>query len=164
MNRVRDSSGGNGLGMRGRLRAAERRNMQAHGVSRGITGTNDEEPRQGRHSDAEHRPWTLCRPAGAIPNPHNFVPTATAVGYRCSALPGLKRAAESVTDPDYPLLRRGSGDHYPRRYPAASLAKYVMIRSAPARLIPVSDSSTTSRSLSQPFFAAALIMLYSPLT
>ena len=47
---------------------------------------------------------------------------------------------------------------------AASLAKYVRMASAPARLMASSDSITQLRSSSQPFCAAALSMLYSPLT
>lgn len=47
---------------------------------------------------------------------------------------------------------------------AASLAKYVRMASAPARLMASSDSITQLRSSSQPFWAAALSMLYSPLT
>jgi hypothetical protein len=47
---------------------------------------------------------------------------------------------------------------------AASLAKYERMMSAPARLIANSDSIMARDSSSQPAFAAALIMLYSPLT
>ena len=36
--------------------------------------------------------------------------------------------------------------------------------SAPARLMQVSDSMITARSSSQPFFAAAISIAYSPLT
>lgn len=47
---------------------------------------------------------------------------------------------------------------------AASLAKYVRIMSAPARLIASSDSIIARDSSSHPARAAALIILYSPLT
>src|SRR5215217_7235333 len=39
-----------------------------------------------------------------------------------------------------------------------------MMMSAPARFMPVSASRTTARSSSQPFWAAAMIIAYSPLT
>ena len=45
---------------------------------------------------------------------------------------------------------------------AASFAWYVMIMSAPARLMLVSSSSTTRFSSIQPFCAAALTIEYSP--
>ncbi len=51
-----------------------------------------------------------------------------------------------------------------RRRRAASLAKYVRMRPAPARLIESNDSIIARDSSSQPELAAALIMLYSPLT
>ncbi len=47
---------------------------------------------------------------------------------------------------------------------AMSFAWYVMMRSAPARLMPVMASSTARCSSSQPLAAAALIIAYSPLT
>ena len=47
---------------------------------------------------------------------------------------------------------------------AASFAKYVRMRSAPARLMDTKDSMTARDSSNQPALAAALIMLYSPLT
>ena len=47
---------------------------------------------------------------------------------------------------------------------ARSFAWYVMMRSAPARLMPVMASSTARCSSSQPLAAAALIIAYSPLT
>src|SRR3989440_12825174 len=53
---------------------------------------------------------------------------------------------------------------YSLSHPATSGAKYVIIISAPALLIPVSTSIVTRRSLIQPFWAAALIMENSPLT
>ncbi len=49
-------------------------------------------------------------------------------------------------------------------HPATSGAKYVIIISAPALLIPVSTSITTRRSSIQPLCAAALIIENSPLT
>jgi len=49
-------------------------------------------------------------------------------------------------------------------HPAASDAWYVRIRSAPARRIDLSSSSTTRRSSIQPFAAAAFTIAYSPLT
>jgi len=51
-----------------------------------------------------------------------------------------------------------------RRRCAASLAKYVRMRFAPARLMESNDSIMARDSSSQPALAAALIMLYSPLT
>jgi uncharacterized protein YbjT (DUF2867 family) len=54
--------------------------------------------------------------------------------------------------------------HQLANQPAASFAWYVRIRSAPARRIDVSASSTTLRSSSQPFSAAAFSIAYSPLT
>jgi len=47
---------------------------------------------------------------------------------------------------------------------ATSLAKYVRIMSAPARLKAIISSMTTAFSSIQPFAAAALIIEYSPLT
>src|SRR5262249_38494716 len=54
--------------------------------------------------------------------------------------------------------------HPPCSHAAASFAWYVTTRSAPARRIPVSASSTTARSSSQPFAAPAFTIAYSPLT
>ncbi len=48
--------------------------------------------------------------------------------------------------------------------PATSGAWYEMMMSAPARFIPVRASRTAALSSSQPFWAAAFIMEYSPLT
>ena len=48
--------------------------------------------------------------------------------------------------------------------PATSLAKYVNMASAPARFMHNRDSMTQFRSSTQPLCAAALSMLYSPLT
>src|SRR6266571_1435022 len=53
-------------------------------------------------------------------------------------------------------------DH--RSHCATSGAKYVIIISAPALLIPVNTSITMRRSSIQPCCAAALIIAYSPLT
>ncbi len=57
---------------------------------------------------------------------------------------------------------RRSSQNYCDSQSAASSAKYVRIASAPARLIPVSASSTHARSSSQPACAAALSIAYSP--
>src|SRR6185369_15435836 len=51
-----------------------------------------------------------------------------------------------------------------RRTRAASLAKYVRMRSAPARLIPISISIITRSSSIHPFCPAAFTIEYSPLT
>ena len=53
---------------------------------------------------------------------------------------------------------------WPRLRAATSFAKYVMMMSAPARLIATRLSSTTRASSSQPRAAAAFTMAYSPLT
>ncbi len=61
------------------------------------------------------------------------------------------------------LALGGDGHARPRsRIRAASLAKYVMMMSAPARRIPVRASIIAASSSSQPSWPAARIMAYSP--
>ena len=62
-----------------------------------------------------------------------------------------------VQDFSHPKLVLFGGFVYPS-FCAASFAKYVRIMSAPARLMPVSDSSITFSSSIQPSAAADLIM------
>lgn len=76
--------------------------------------------------------------------------------------PGLGARRDDL----WPGLRSASvaAPHPLRSHRAASLAWYVRMRSAPARLMLVRISSVILRSSIQPRWAAALTIAYSPLT
>src|SRR5262245_49367587 len=81
--------------------------------------------------------------------------------------PNRLHRADRRVDParDQPLcLTRQVGQDLQCCQPASSLAQYVTTKSAPARLIAVSDSVAAWRSSIQPFAAAALTIAYSPET
>jgi len=100
----------------------------------------------------------LPPPSDSLPQPHIF---ERGVAHR--PYTGWEGAVGGGQGPQVPAPPPASS-HHPFNNAAASLAKYVKIRSAPARLMASSDSSMAAVSSSQPWAAAALSILYSPLT
>ena len=98
-------------------------------------------------------PLAQCPVFGHVPPSLTHQPDRRDVG---------RRAPNAFEKPAFRHRRRGRC--HPLHQPATSFAKYVRIMSAPARLMPISDSMAQRCRSIQPFAAAAWSIAYSPLT
>src|SRR5215813_3518313 len=121
---------------------------------------------QGRHGQLFAdlaAPGSQHRVDHMLTSPQVLLPRPEDSSARCPHQRQVASCGSSAAPGSPPTSAKACGT-YPRRRVATSVAQYVKMMPAPARLMAVSDSVITRSRSSQPLAAAASTIAYSPLT